>query len=427
MEGLFDFLGIFFYYPIFNVLMFLFWLVRDFGLSIVLLTILVRLAMVPMTFKQLHSQRKMMELQPRIAELKAQYGDDKQGFARAQMQLYREEGVSMFGGCLPLLLQLPFLYGLFFALQDGLHARVGETAAQHIDRINQALYPFMKFASVTLPGNSHPLDTTLAWFSWLPGHPVLNLAQADPYHVLPVLAALFTFIQVRMIQGVRKPLQPSPNADPKAIAQANAQQSAMSVMTYITPVITLVIGWQYAAGLSLYWTVGTMFAVVQQYFIYGWGGLFKGIPRLEQWAARKNAEREARREAKLIAKGVIAAPAVVDGTLASGGTAKNGAGTGKLSPRPFPTLMKPKETPTSGSALKTEPAASNGASSASKTAEKKPGSEATNGSKVSARGAGAGPASKGGSPTNTARSGTPQQRKVPPRSSTLPKPKGGKK
>src|SRR5690242_2386424 len=99
--------------------MVLYWIVRDFGLSIVLLTIGVRAAMVPLTFKQLRSSRKMMELQPQIAALKAQYGDDKQGFAKAQMELMRANNTSMLGGCLPLLIQMPFLYGLFYALQGG--------------------------------------------------------------------------------------------------------------------------------------------------------------------------------------------------------------------------------------------------------------------------------------------------------------------
>jgi YidC/Oxa1 family membrane protein insertase len=107
VQQIIDLLGYIFYYPIFNVLMFLYWVVRDFGLSIVLLTIIVRLALVPMTFKQLHSQRKMMEIQPQLNALKAEYGDDRQGFARAQMQLMKENNVSMLGGCLPLLIQLP--------------------------------------------------------------------------------------------------------------------------------------------------------------------------------------------------------------------------------------------------------------------------------------------------------------------------------
>src|SRR5215472_2417729 len=161
--------------------MFLYWVVRDFGLSIVLLTIMVRLALLPMTFKQLHSQRKMMEIQPQLNALKAEYGDDRQGFARAQMQLMKENNVSMLGGCLPLLIQLPFLYGLFNALRSGLgNGKANDPV--NIAHINSNLYPFMKFASVTLPGGSHPLDTYLHWFSWIPFVQPLNLNIADPTH-----------------------------------------------------------------------------------------------------------------------------------------------------------------------------------------------------------------------------------------------------
>jgi YidC/Oxa1 family membrane protein insertase len=443
-----DFLAILqaiFYYPIFNVLMFLYWVVRDFGLSIVLLTVMVRLALLPMTFKQLHSQRKMMELQPQLNALKAQYGDDKQGFAKAQMQLMKENNVSMLGGCLPMLIQLPFLYGLFYALRSGL-GNGNPTDLNNIHAINSNLYPFMKFASITLPTGSHPLNTFLDWFIWLPGHPALNLNLADPTHVLPILAALFTFIQVRMIQGIRKPAQVAPGADAKTVATQNAQQQTMSLMTYVTPVITLVFAWQYAAGLSLYWVVGTLFAIGQSYFIYGWGGLFKGVPRLDAWAAQKNAEREARREAKLAARGMISAPTVVDSTLApSNGAARNGTGNaskrsprqkdwidqakgetdqaaqGKARPptaRPFPSLMKPKEATTANPP---------------KVASSVNG-EATNGTKPKAEisnksSAGSGAASgKGTTPTNTPRAGTPPNRRnAPPRSGSLPKPKGGKK
>jgi YidC/Oxa1 family membrane protein insertase len=434
-----DILRDIFYLPIFNVLMFLYWVVRDFGLSIVLLTVMVRLALVPLTFKQLHSQRKMMEIQPKIAALKAEYKDDQQGFARAQMQLMKENNVSVFGGCLPLLVQLPFLYGLFYALSAGLKPNPGETLAQHVARINGDLYPFMQFAHVTMPGGTHPLNTMLEWFSWLPWHPVLDLAVPDPTHLLPILAALLTFIQVRMIQGIRKAPQPAPGADAKAIATQNAQQQTMSLMTYVTPVITLVIGLSYAAGLSLYWTVGTAFAIGQQYFIYGWGGLFKGIPRLDEWAAQKNAQREARREAKMVAKGIISAPTVVESTLApANGASKNGAKRkdwidqakadngqtpkSKERPstaRPFPTLMKTKET-TPASTASGETPNGNGATTN--------GTKATTGATSKNSASGKVTPAKGASTTTTPKAGTPpSQRKVPPGSGTLPKPKGGKK
>ncbi len=471
MQTIINLLGYIFYYPIFNVLMFLYWLVRDFGLSIVLLTVMVRLALVPMTFKQLHSQRKMMEIQPQLNALKAQYGDDRQGFARAQMQLMKENNVSMLGGCLPLVIQLPFLYGLFNALRSGLGTG-DPNSASNIAKINGNLYPFMKFASVTLPGGSHPLNTYLDWFSWLPWHPMLNLNVPDPTHLLPILAALFTFIQVRMIQGVRKPPAPAPGADPKLVAQQQAQQQTMNMLTYVTPVITLVIGLSYAAGLSLYWTVGTLFAIGQSYVIYGWGGLFKGIPRLDEWAAQKNAQREARREQKLIAKGIISAPAVVESAPApatsaakngAGSAAKNGASsaskngarqkdwidqaksdTGQASKgkerapaRPFATLMKTKDATTTDStpqAASLTDAEATTATNGSK-ANAKNGSGVANGSKAQAadsaskNGAGAGVTSpKRTTPTTTAKAGTASNaRKVPPRSGTLPKPKGGKK
>ena len=410
-----------FYYPIFNVLMFLYWLVGDFGLSIVLLTVLVRLALVPMTFKQLRSQRKMMEIQPQINALKEQYKGDQQGFARAQMQLMKENNVSMLGGCLPLLVQLPFLYGLFYALRDGLSGTVAH--------INDQIYPFLPFIHVTEPGGSHPLNPYLDWFSWLPGHPALNLNIADPTHILPILAALFTFIQMRMIQGRMQP-KPAPAAgsSPKAAAQQNAQTQAMSLMAYITPLFTLWFAWQYAAGLALYWTVGTLFAIGQQYMIYGWGGLFKGIPRLEQWAEQKNAQHEARLQARLAAKEVSAAPKVVESTLASpNGASRNGA-KGKdwidqakaeteqtaaskkgraAAPRPFPTLVKEKAaTP-----------------DAAKTA-----SPSSNGTASSKTGSGGASAKGHAQQSNAAKAGAqPKRGPTPPRSGTLPKPKGGKK
>ncbi len=424
---LLDILKIIFYYPIFNVLMFFYWLVRDFGLSIVLLTVCVRLAMVPMTFKQLRYSRKMQELQPKINELKARHQGDNQALMKAQSELFKEHGVSMFGlgGCLPLLVQLPFLYGLFYALQGGLHGTVTD--------INNQIYPFLKFTHVTgvitsavvAPGTggAHPLDPFLRWFSWLPGNPVLNLNLADPTHILPILAALFTFIQIRMSQVQRKNTAQTTPVDSKAAAQQQATQSAMGIMQYIMPAFTLFIGWRYAAGLALYWTIGTVFTMGQQYIISGWGGLFKGIPRLEAWAAQKDAEREARRAEKRgapIGPVVDAAPA----PTSKAGSARNGSANatpksdwidqaktetqsnGKAKPRTFATLAKSKEPPelTDGTSGETT------ASGARK------------------NGNGSGGLASGSAQPPAPRSNQPPVRKNPSqRSGTLPKPKGGKR
>lgn len=466
-----------FYYPIFNVLMFLYWLVHDFGLSIILLTLLVRAAMIPLTMKQLRSQRRMMDIQPQLAALKEQYKGDQQGFAKAQMQLMKENNVSMFGGCLPLVIQLPFLYGLFYALKDGLTGSVA--------KINEQIYPFLKFTSVTPAGGSHPLNPYLDWFAWLPGHPALNLNAPDPTHVLPILAALFTFITVRMSMGARsaqQAAQAGQSGGTKTATQQNAQMQTMSIMTYITPLFTLFIGWQYAAGLSLYWVVSTLFGGVQQYIITGWGGLFKGIPQLDAWAKQQDMAREERRLAKRRAQG-NSLNNVVEGTASAvrsslPGGARNGASNSipipknsatngiaptlkrpnangatsnagkdkakesdwieqakaetqssppkrKERPRPFVTLVTPQEkaTPTAP-APEGEQDYVNGVGQTDE-ASAANGNKATNGDATRST---SGSLSKGTALTNSAKTGTPQaKRKAPPRSGTVPKPKGGKK
>lgn len=463
--------------------MLLYWVVRDFGLSIILLTLLIRAAMIPLTKKQLRSQRRMMDIQPQIAALKEQYKGDQQGFARAQMQLMKENNVSMFGGCLPLVIQLPFLYGLFYALKQGLgNGKAGDPS--NIASINNQIYPFFKFAGLTMPGGSHPLNTFISWFAWLPGHPMLNLNAPDPTHVLPILAALLTFITVRMSMGAnatQQAAQAGKASDPKAAAQQNAQMQTMSVMTYITPLFTLFIGWQYAAGLSLYWVVSTLFGGVQQYLIYGWRGLFKGIRPLDEWAKRQDAAREERRLAKRRAEGSSLGN-VVEGSAAAvrsflPASSRNGnsnslpvpknnatngiaptlktpnangagsAGKGKAKendwieqakaetqpsttkrkerPRPFVTLVtaQDKASPTTELPASEEESA-NGLSQADE-ASVANGNKATNGAATKPT---SGSLSKGSALTNSAKTGAPQaKRKVPPKSGSLPKPKGGKK
>lgn len=461
-----------FYYPMFNVLMFLYWLVRDFGLSIILLTLLIRAALIPLTLKQLKSQRRMMDIQPQLAALKEQYKGDQQGFAKAQMQLMKENNVSMFGGCLPLVVQLPFLYGLFYALRDGLKGSVAE--------INSQIYPFLKFTSVTPAGGSHPLNPYLDWFAWLPGNPALNLNLPDPTHILPILAALFTFISVRMTMGRAQPqlTTATQSGDQKAKTQQNAQSQMMGIMTYISPLFTLWFAWQYAAGLSLYWVVSTLFGVGQQFMIYGWGGLFKGVPRLEAWGKQKDMAREERRLAKRRAQD-NGLNNVVEGTTSAGKSSlptssRNGAtgrlpipksgatngitptlktpsanGTGsagkekakegdwidqakaetqasppkrKERPRPFVTLVTPQEK--SNPAPESDGDHANGVGQTDE-ASAANGAKATNGAASKST---SGNLSKGTALTNSAKTGAPQaKRKVPPRSGTVPKPKGGKK
>jgi YidC/Oxa1 family membrane protein insertase len=247
-----------FFLPVFNVLMLIYHVIPNFAISIVLLTLLIRCALIPLTRAQLRSSKAMQELQPQLKELQAKYRSDPQRLMAEQQALYKANGVNPVQGCLPLLIQLPFLYALYYSFFAVLDPH--KTPHQQLSTINSNIYPF-------LPHLTTPPDLHFLW---------MNLALPDPYHILPVIAALLTFLQLRMAMPYR----------PKA--QRRGQQDAVtqstSLMQYIMPAFTLFIGLSFPSGLALYWCVTTLFSAVQQYFISGWGSLFVGTPWEEQYS-----------------------------------------------------------------------------------------------------------------------------------------------
>jgi len=239
-----------FTYPIFNVLMLLYRGIGDFGLAIIVLTLIIKLILFPLTLKQLKSMKATQALQPQLQEIKKKYKDQ-----RAQMEatqaLYKEYGMNPLGGsCLPLLVQMPVLFGLFYALSSVLRDA-------NLHSINRIIYPFLSHFS------SFP-NIDLNWFTFLNAGWHFSLGAPDPTHVLPILAALATYVQLRMSQPKTAPVK-SATPDPMA--------SQMKMMQLLSPAMVLFFGWNYAAGLALYWTVSSLFAIVQQYFVTGWGSL----------------------------------------------------------------------------------------------------------------------------------------------------------
>ena len=103
-------------HPIMNLTLLAFGIVHDFGLAVILVTILIRLALYPLYVTQIRSQRAMQEVAPAMEELKRKYGKDRQRFSQEQMKLYSERGINPAAGCLPLLLQMPLLIALYNSL-----------------------------------------------------------------------------------------------------------------------------------------------------------------------------------------------------------------------------------------------------------------------------------------------------------------------
>lgn len=256
LQGIIDIFNLVFYQPVYNILMLLYEGIHKvlpaggFALSIVVLTLLLRSALIPLTRKQLKSSRAMQVLQPQLKELQARYKNRPQELMAAQQALYKEHGVNPVSGCLPLVIQLPFIYALYGAFLTVIRANGS------LDKVNKDLYGFV-------PHLTQFPDTYFFW---------ANLAKPDPLHILPILAAILTFVQLRMALPVRKPA---------AAGQRDSMSQATGMMQYIMPVMTLFIGLTFPAGLALYWCVSTLFSAVQQYFISGWGSLFVGIPGME--------------------------------------------------------------------------------------------------------------------------------------------------
>lgn len=226
--------------PMLNLLLLLYaFLGHNFALSIVVFTILVRLVTLPLTLPQQRSAKAMQALQPRLQELQKKYKNDREKLAQAQMELYKEAGVNPLGGCLPLLIQFPIWIGLYQAIVRGL----GNSPLQ-LFQLSQDILPGLRWLSELVPLNAN--------FLWL------NLANPDPYYILPVLVALSTYLQQKMMV--------TPTADPQSA-------SLNQTMTLTMPLMFGFFSLQFSSGLSLYWVVSSLVGIIIQYFQTGWGGL----------------------------------------------------------------------------------------------------------------------------------------------------------
>ena len=252
-----DFFNFIITYPIFNVLMLLYHLFGDFGLSIIVLTIAITAALLPLTLRQLKSMKARLALQPEVAEIRRRYAQDLKAQYEATQELYKRYGISTAASYLPLLIQLPIFTGLYFALNIVLnHATLAH--------LNSIIYPF-------LPQLSNIPNIDLNWLTMLNVAWHISLGVPDPTHILPILAGVVTFVQMRMSQ-------------PHAIADIkDATMQLTQLMQFILPLImvliTIFIGWQLAAGLALYRITSLLLNMVQQFFVTGKGSLF-AVPHL---------------------------------------------------------------------------------------------------------------------------------------------------
>lgn len=224
-----------FYQPILNLLVFLYNIVpgHDIGLAIIIMTAVIKLILLPLSKQSIKSQKALQELQPKIDEIKKKYVNNKEEQGRAMMELYKREKVNPFSSCLPLLIQLPFLWAVFMVFRDGLNG-------QSLNLV----YPF-----ISRPEFINPVSLGF-----------INLAK--PNVILAILAGLAQFWQAKMLTVKRPEIKTSGAKDEDMMAIMNKQ------MLYIMPALTVFIGLSFPGGLALYWLTTTALTALQQLYLF---------------------------------------------------------------------------------------------------------------------------------------------------------------
>ncbi|KKS97915.1 MAG: membrane protein insertase, yidc/oxa1 family, preprotein translocase subunit YidC [Candidatus Gottesmanbacteria bacterium GW2011_GWA2_43_14] len=228
------------------------------GFSLILLTVLIRLVLHPLTASQLKSAQKLAKLKPEIDRINREFKGDKTRLQQEQLKLYQQAGINPAGGCLPLLVQMPILialYNLFFQLLNA-------DKAQVVAEINKVAYlPFLKITSLDL----NFLGTSLAFkpSDW----------QSKGYWLLaiPIITGLLQYLQTRMMMPAqvsdksKQIVKDNKKEDKKGSEDmASAMQKQMSLMM---PVMIGFFAYSFPLGLSLYWNTFTVFGIIQQYQI----------------------------------------------------------------------------------------------------------------------------------------------------------------
>ncbi len=224
-----------FYQPVFNLVIFLYDIIpgHDLGVAIILLTIFIKIILLPLSKKSIKSQKSLQDLQPKINEIKKKYANKKEEMGRAMMNIYKENKVNPLSSCLPLIIQLPFLIAVFRVFRNGF-----ENGALNL------VYPFIV----------KPESMNYIAFGFLD----LSIRSVP----IAVLAGLAQFWQSKMMIRKRPEIKTPGAKDEDMMAIMNKQ------MVYLMPAITIFIAMSFPAGLALYWLTTTVLTGLQQLYIF---------------------------------------------------------------------------------------------------------------------------------------------------------------
>src|SRR6478609_2848617 len=249
------------------------------GWAIVALTLLVRAIVIPLYRRQLTSQRRMQLLQPEIKEIQRRYKGDAVKSRVAQQELMKERGISPLAGCLPLLLQMPLLFIMYSVIQNGL-TNQDPTAMLEVFGNPILHLSCTNIVNGAIDASRPCIDTIIPIFGGIDvSKPSTFVDLAIPgtqivlgLSILAIISASLQLVQSRMMLPTTRPEDDDPNT--------KIQRQTMLLL----PLISVAYGGFLPAGLFIYWITATIFSIIQQYLIVGWGGMFPLFGRTPAFA-----------------------------------------------------------------------------------------------------------------------------------------------
>jgi YidC/Oxa1 family membrane protein insertase len=193
--------------PLFTVLTFFYGFFKNYGVAIILLTVVIKIIFWPLTHKSYSSMKSMQKLQPEMVKLREKFKNDKERLNKEMMQLYKTHSVNPLGGCLPMIVQIPVFFALYKVLLDSIALR-------------HAPFAF-----------------------WL-----TDLSAKDPYYITPILMGASMFVQQKMTPTTADPMQ--------------------AKIFMMMPIVFTFMFLNFPSGLVIYWLVNNLLTILQQYFIH---------------------------------------------------------------------------------------------------------------------------------------------------------------
>lgn len=243
--------------PFVNSLFGFYYLLGNLGWSVVVVTILIRIILIPLVLPSLKSAKKMAELQPKLKKIQEKFKGEKEKLAKAQMDLYKEEGINPLSGCLPQILQIAVLIIFFSAFNLVTNYSIGKGT---MEEINNHLIPAFQINS------DFKFDTGFMGSNLSDTPAQIAKTSFSMLWILPIILLIGSGV---LQYFSSKLMMPAPKADEAVVQKTkDKEDDMMSAMrtqsTYMMPLMTIFIGWNFSMGMLLYWFVNSAVMLVQQ-------------------------------------------------------------------------------------------------------------------------------------------------------------------